>query len=103
MQNSAVAIGLALLFALIIGISQGVKTVPPGTVGVVTHFGSVQEEVIQPGLHFKVPIMTRIVEVDTRVQKVEEEATASSKDLQIVTSKIALNYRINSGGSEHHL
>ena len=96
MQNSAVAIGLALLFALIITISQGVKTVPPGTVGVVTHFGSVQEEVIQPGLHFKVPIMTRIVEVDTRVQKVEEEATASSKDLQIVTSKIALNYRINS-------
>ncbi len=95
MQNSAVAIALALLFLLIITISQGVKTVPSGTVGVVTHFGSVQEEAIPPGLHFKVPIMTRIIELDTRVQKVEEEVTASSKDLQEVTSKIALNYRVD--------
>lgn len=97
MQNniiSAVILGVLLLLAAIV--TQGIAIVESGTVGVVTRFGSVQDLVLQPGLHFKTPIMTKVIPLDTRVQKVEEEATASSKDLQIVTSKIALNYQIDS-------
>jgi regulator of protease activity HflC (stomatin/prohibitin superfamily) len=40
-------------------------------------------------------VITQVVPVVTRVAKVEQESSASSKDLQIVKSKIALNYRID--------
>lgn len=93
--NQLAVVAVIVLVALAVAISQSVVIVEPGTVGVVTRFGAVQEQVLQPGLHFKTPVMTDVVPLDSRVQKVEEEATASSKDLQIVTSKIALNYRID--------
>ncbi len=69
-----------------------VVTVDSGTVGVVMHFGAVQDEVLPEGLHFVVPIQTRVILLSTRVQKIEDEASASSKDLQVVSSRIALNY-----------
>ncbi|TWT89889.1 SPFH domain / Band 7 family protein [Pseudobythopirellula maris] len=95
--NPAAVIALVVLFIAALIATNGVAVVEPGTVGVVSHFGDVQDESLQPGLHFKVPVMTDVIPVNTRVKKVEEAATASSKDLQIVTSKIALNYRIDSG------
>ncbi len=95
MQNNFAAGALILLVLLALALSQAVTIVQPGTVGVVTRFGSIQDMVLQPGLHPKVPVMTQIIPIDTRVKKVVDEATASSKDLQIVTSKVALNYRID--------
>ena len=94
MQNNFAAGVLVLLVLIAIVVTQAVTIVQPGTVGVVTKFGAVKG-IVQPGLHFKVPIMTQIIPLDTRVKKVVDEATASSKDLQIVTSKVALNYRID--------
>jgi regulator of protease activity HflC (stomatin/prohibitin superfamily) len=41
------------------------------------------------------PVKTRIINISTRVHKMEASATASSKDLQVVTTKIALNYRLD--------
>jgi regulator of protease activity HflC (stomatin/prohibitin superfamily) len=73
-------------------VSCTVQIVEPGTVGVVTHFGAVQDEVLPEGLHFVVPVQTRVISLSTRVQKMEDEASASSKDLQVVTSRIALNF-----------
>lgn len=93
--NFGTVVGIALLIAIALIATGGFAIVEPGTVGVVTKFGSVQEEVLQPGLHFKVPIMTKVIPIDTRVQKKEDDATASSKDLQIVRSKVALNYHID--------
>lgn len=91
--KSAVAIAILLVIAFVL--YDGFSVVQPGTVGVATRFGAVQDGILPPGLHFKVPIMTKVIPVDTRVQKVEDEATASSKDLQVVTSKVALNYKID--------
>ena len=97
MQTNGFAVVLAaLIIVAAVLVTQGLVIVQPGTVGVVTRFGAVQEALFQPGLHFKTPFMTKVIPMDTRVQKVEEEATASSKDLQIVRSQIALNYRIDS-------
>lgn len=94
--NFGTVVGIAVLLAIALIATGGFAIVEPGTVGVVARFGSVQDEVLQPGLHFKVPIMTKVVPIDTRVQKVEDDATASSKDLQIVRSSVALNYHVDS-------
>ena len=68
--------------------------VSPGTVGVVTHFGAVQDEILPEGLHFKIPVKTKVIPIDVRIQKIEVRATASSKDLQNVSSLVALNFYV---------
>lgn len=87
---------LAIAIGIIIGVltlgSWSCVTVQPGTVGVVTHFGAVQDEILPEGFHWITPVKTKVIEIDVRVQKLEDMASASSKDLQVVTSTVALNY-----------
>jgi len=70
-------------------------TVPAGHVGVQTNWGAVQPDVFNEGLYWQTPGKA-YVDMDARVQKKQADATASSKDLQVVTAIIALNYRIDS-------
>lgn len=65
-----------------------------GERGVVLNFGAVQENVLGEGLHFRVPIMQRVVPMDVKVQKVVTDAAAASSDLQEVSSSVALNYHV---------
>jgi regulator of protease activity HflC (stomatin/prohibitin superfamily) len=69
--------------------------VEPGNVGVVIHFGAVQPGVLPEGLHFVVPFRTKVQQMNVRVQKIQGEGTASSKDLQNVTSVVAINFYVN--------
>ncbi|MEN0110093.1 MAG: SPFH domain-containing protein [Planctomycetota bacterium] len=96
MQNNPLVV-VALVALLVLGllVTQSVTIVDAGTRGVVKVFGKAQEESFAPGLHFKLPLITTVVPLDARVQKVQYEATASSKDLQNVSSKVAVNFRIN--------
>ena len=68
--------------------------VGPGQRGVVLNFGAVEKEVLDEGLHPRIPVMQAIVLMDVKVQKIETDAAAASKDLQDVTSRVALNYHI---------
>lgn len=71
------------------------EVVGAGERGVVfSKFGGVQEGVRGEGLQFKVPFVQTIIPVDVRIQKSETDASASSKDLQTVHSRIAVNYHI---------
>ena len=88
------AIALLAGVAVIMG-SCSFVVVHPGTVGVVTDFGAVQDEILPEGLHLVIPVRTVVVPVNVRVQKIEDQASASSKDLQIVTSTVALNYYLD--------
>jgi len=85
----ALVLGLAAL-----GIGCTPHTVPAGHVGVQTNWGAVQPEVFQEGLYWQTP-GTGYIDMDARVQKKQANATASSKDLQVVTVIIALNYRLD--------
>ncbi|MDY0186636.1 MAG: prohibitin family protein [Syntrophus sp. (in: bacteria)] len=86
------AIVLILLFILVF--FRPWTQVGPGQRGVVLNFGAVQKNVLDEGLHPRIPVMQEIVLVDVKVQKAETEAAAASKDLQDVTSRVALNYHI---------
>ena len=71
------------------------EVVGAGERGVVfSKFGGVQEGVLGEGLRFKIPFIQTIIPIDVRIQKSETDASASSKDLQTVHSRIALNYHI---------
>ena len=69
-------------------------TVTSGQRALVLRFGQVQE-VVSDGLHFKLPFVERIILVDVRTQKAHSPASAGTKDLQTVTTEVALNYHLN--------
>ncbi|MEK7073300.1 MAG: prohibitin family protein [Patescibacteria group bacterium] len=70
-------------------------TVGAGERGIMLRWGAVTHRVIDEGLYLRIPLMERIVIMDVRIQKEEVEATAASKDLQTVNSKVALNYHLD--------
>ena len=81
---------------LVVGLSGPLVEVPPGNVGVVTNFGQVQSGTLEPGLHFVMPIVQRVVNVDTRVQPHQfQEIDAASKELQTVKLTGTMNYHID--------
>ncbi|MRR55022.1 MAG: prohibitin family protein [Deltaproteobacteria bacterium] len=65
-----------------------------GERGVVLNFGAVSPTVLNEGLHFRIPIMQKIIKLDVKVQKSQTDAEAASKDLQETFSTIALNFHI---------
>jgi regulator of protease activity HflC (stomatin/prohibitin superfamily) len=66
-----------------------------GERGVVLNFGAVQPDVFGEGLHFRIPIMQKIIKIDVKVHKSQTDAESVSKDLQDTRSTIAVNYHIS--------
>lgn len=88
-----VTVVVILLIAAIV-VMNSFTTVKAGHSGVVTTFGKVSETVLSEGLHFKIPFIQDIILIDNRVKKAEANCTAASKDLQTVSSTIAVNYKV---------
>ena len=91
-RNGAIIILIATIAIIII--LNSLTTVGTGYVGIKTRFGKVQNDVIQEGLNVKVPFIEKIVKMDCRVKKVENESEGSTKDMQDVKINIALNYNV---------
>lgn len=83
----------AVLTASLIGCTP--HTVQAGTIGVKTEWGAVQPDALPEGLYWVNILGEDIININARVLKMEADASASSKDLQVVTAQIALNYRID--------
>lgn len=94
-----IVVTVIVILALLIVILNSFTTVSAGHSGVVTTFGKVSEGVLPEGLHFKIPFIQRIILVDNRVQKAEASCSSASKDLQTVSSTIAVNYKVLNGSS----
>ncbi len=93
--------GLALLaLAALIALVMSVTTIGPGERGVLMNFGAVQAGVLNPGLHFLVPVMQSVTKIDVRVQKYSIPEKAASKDLQEVETTAAINWHILPQDSE---
>lgn len=90
-----VSIGLVALLSLWMVTVNTVAIVQPGTVGVVTRLGAVQSGVLPEGMHTVNPFTDSVHPIDVRIQKLDAEASASSRDLQPVKSRLALNYFVD--------
>lgn len=89
--QSLLGVAVAVIVLLIL---NPFVVVGPGERGVVMNFGAVQKEVLGEGLHLRIPIMQKIIIVDVKVQKGEGQGDAASKDLQHVTTNVAVNYHL---------
>ncbi len=86
--------GGAILFFMLF-ILKPFRIVSAGERGVLMHFGNVQDEILDEGMHFTMPIVTSVKTLSVRVNKNEISAMASSKDLQTLTADIAVNWHID--------
>ena len=89
--------GISAVIAIII-LCSCLTTVKAGHTGVVTTFGKVHSEVLTEGIHFKAP-WQRVIKIDNRINKLEVETEAFSKDLQSVQTVLAINYRVDASKS----
>lgn len=72
-------------------------TVHAGEKGILLTWGKPDSVPKDPGLHFKLPIIQSVVKFDVKTQKYEAKASAASKDLQTVTTDVAVNFHLQEG------
>ncbi len=86
--------GITIVIFVLILILNPFVLINAGHRGVVLNWGAVSDKILGEGLHFITPIYQKVKELDIQTQKLEVGALAYSRDIQTVTSKIALNYHI---------
>jgi len=69
--------------------------VPSGYRGVLMTFGKVEDTVLQEGLNYKIPFSQTVVLMNVQIQKAESTESTATKDLQEVSTTVAVNYRLN--------
>ena len=87
---AVIAVGLLL---------SSFTVVPAGNTGVVLTLGKVSESSMSEGFHLKLPFIQTVEPMSNKIQVYETPASAVSKDLQTVSSTIAVNYRLISDKS----
>lgn len=80
---------------VVLSIINPIVIISAGERGVMTTFGKPDEQVFDPGIHFRIPLAQTMHLMDVRLQKGEGEGDAASKDLQSVHTRIAINYHLN--------
>jgi regulator of protease activity HflC (stomatin/prohibitin superfamily) len=86
-----------LIFGLILGlvvIFGSFFIIDAGERGILVTLGKPSDVVYNSGVHFKMPIIQSVIKFDVKTQKYEADASAASKDLQTVSTKMAINYHI---------
>lgn len=84
-----VLVALVLLYVL-----SPFVIVDAGHRGAITTFGRVEQEVLEEGLHFRIPLVQKVHEINVQIQKGESDSDAASKDLQQVHARIAINFHL---------
>lgn len=91
--KKAIIITVSVIAALII-LFNSITIIDAGHTGVINTLGRVSENVLQEGIHMKIPFVQRIIKMDNRIVKLEVDTEAFSKDLQTVATTLAINYRV---------
>jgi prohibitin 2 len=69
-------------------------SIPAGSRGVLVTFGQVDMQAKEPGLHVKAPFIQEVKITSVQTRKYQSDAAAASKDLQVVSATIAINYHL---------
>ena len=73
---------------------SSVYTVNEGHIGIVKRFSEAKEQV-NPGLHFKVPFIDSVEEIEVRTRKNEEKMASSTKEQMPVTIIVSVNWTVD--------
>ena len=86
---------IGIIIAVVMAIDS-INIVDAGYRGVLLHFGAVDTTVaLDEGIHFVVPFRDDVLQMEVRTKKIVENAVSASKDLQDVSTQVALNYHLD--------
>ena len=86
---------IGVVIACLIMVVGSTGIVGAGQRGVLLRFGAVTGTIKDEGLYFKIPFAEEVALMSTQLQKYTAPASSSSKDLQLVTTEVTLNYQLN--------
>jgi regulator of protease activity HflC (stomatin/prohibitin superfamily) len=87
-------LGIVLAIIVIIGLNSFI-IINPGQAGVISILGKARDGALIEGIHVKPPFVSVIDVYDLTVQKFEVPAESSTKDLQNLTARFAINFRLD--------
>lgn len=85
----------AILLVVVLVAFNSFASVQYGHIGLYKTFGKLNNNMLSPGIHLKIPFIQTVIQVNTQVTKAETDTSASSKDLQPVSTHVAVNYSVN--------
>ncbi|MBD1831474.1 prohibitin family protein [Trichocoleus sp. FACHB-90] len=86
--------GILAAFVLLIGLNSFI-IITPGQAGVISILGKAQDGGLLEGIHIKPPLISVVDVYDLTVQKFEVPAQSSTKDLQDLSARFAINFRLD--------
>jgi regulator of protease activity HflC (stomatin/prohibitin superfamily) len=86
--------GFLAAIIVIIGLNAFI-IINPGQAGVISILGKARDGALVEGIHLKPPFISVIDVYDLTVQKFEVPAESSTKDLQNLTARFAINFRLD--------
>jgi prohibitin 1 len=85
---------ILIILTLFVGFNSFV-ILNPGQAGVISVLGKAQDGVLLEGIHFKPPLVSTVDTYDLTVQKFEVPGQSSTKDLQDLSARFAINFRLD--------
>lgn len=95
-RGKIIIAGILAVVAIVVIAGASVQIVDAGHKGVLLHWNAVDltRPPLDEGLHFVVPFQDHIVQIEVRTLKFEKQTASASRDLQIVTTTVAINYHL---------
>jgi prohibitin 1 len=89
-----ILIGVVLAIFAAIALNSFI-IINPGEAGVLSILGKAQDVALQEGIHLKPPFISTVDVYDVTVQKFEVPAQSATKDLQDLSARFAINFRLD--------
>lgn len=86
----AILVGIVLLVVI-----NSFVIINPGQAGVISVLGKARDGALLEGIHVKPPVVSAVDVYDITVQKFEVPAESSTKDLQDLSARFAINFRLD--------
>jgi len=86
--------GILLAIVVIVSFNSFI-IINPGQAAVISILGKARDKALMEGIHLKPPLISVIDVYDLTVQKFEVPAESSTKDLQNLSARFAINFRLD--------
>ena len=87
---------LTILGIMLVLLLFSFSIVHTGEKGIKIKFGKITNKTTHEGVNYHLPFIEKIQKVNIKVQKSEETVESSTKDMQIINTTVAVNYRLES-------
>jgi regulator of protease activity HflC (stomatin/prohibitin superfamily) len=94
--TKTIASAAAILVLLVLfGLASPFYQVDAGYIGVLTVFGAPSKDTLEPGLHWKIPFISNIYEVNVTPNTITTTESAATHDQQNVSTSVAVTFQID--------